>query len=506
MAEFVESRFAWNKGDWGNKGSFMAGRDGDGWFKGTNVVVRKDGSLGPRTGVSALAHTSLPTGVVQMIGYVAASKNGYTGLILFVVGGTAYWVPAFEAGPCVTIGALAGAETEFCSAVPILSEGIVYFATRTQGIYSWDVNVGTLTREFDMNLGADDCYDLVLYGERLYACSLRRIYYSDAADFGTWSAALNFFDVGWQFANYRMAALRNNLYFFRQGEGHFILSGAPGSTAVLRETGRGLSPDEHSALAVPSEDAAMWIPQVRNAPVLYRGGLVDVDRYAHLEDWTTSINGNRSSAFSFGDQAVCFLGSTDNNMLLRHNGVWTKHELGVAAKYVRRAASDYFVLCDGGGAAAAPTFWVWDYTTDRPGVSGTVSAQPGDASNTPLVAEVALPEWWHPQGQEVQVRKVEVDFVSFNTGTAATAHFDLTVDTLRPRSTAAVSTGGLTSSTLSFDESVASSAASGTERHASFNVGDQGWGRGFQVHLANLRSVAIRSVTVTCRVEPRDPR
>lgn len=502
MAEFVESRFVWSKGDWGNKGAFMAGRDEDGWFKATNMMVYDDGSIGPRAGMHRLAHTGLPTGVIRSWGYVPSVVGAYTGVIVFVVGDTAYWVPAFEAGACTTIGTLAGTETAFCSALPVLSGGVVYIATRNQGIYAWNISGSTFTRVF----AQAGIYDLVLYGERLYAATDRRVYYSKAADFATWDAALNFFDVGWQFANYRMASLRNNLYFFRQGGGHFILSGAPGSTATLRETGRGLSPDAHSCVAVPPEDAAVWIPGSRNAPVYYRGGLVDTDRWAHLEDWTTSGGDLRGGAFSFGRRTLCFTGATDRAMLLRHNNIWTKHIAGVAVEVVARASDDWFVFTDAGDTAAAPTFWLWKYGTNRPGVAGSVGARPGDDSDTPLAAELHLPEWWHPQGSEVRVLKVEVDFMSFDTDTVANARFDLTVQTLRPRATATITTGGTTSGTYSFNEATGSSSASGTERHASFNVGEQGWARGFQIHLTNIASVAIRSITVTCRAEPRDAR
>lgn len=504
MAEFVESRFQWSKGDWGNKGAFLAGRADDGFFKGTNVMVYKDGSIGPRAGMVALGLTGAPTGEVRMFGYVPTTKDGYSGLFLMVVGNKAYWAPALElSGAWTEIGTLAGTETEFCSARPILSEGMCYFATRNQGIYKWNVSSGTLTQVSTTS----GIYDMARYGERLYAATLRRVYYSDAADFSTWDEDLSWFDVGWQFANYRLGALRNNLFFFRQGGGHYILSGTPTSTSTLRETGSGLPPDEHSTTVIPSEDAAAWIPQVRNAPVYFRSGMVDPDRWAHLEDWTTSANGQRHGAYSYGEQTVAFLGATDHKMLVRHNGVWTKHEVGVDVERICRVSSDWFGFTDGGSASTAPSFWLWGYDFDKPGITEAGQGRrPGDGTDTPLAASIDLPEWWHPQGAEVRGLKVEVDFVSWGTGTAETAHFDLTIDALRTRSLESVSRDGNASATFSFDEAVASSSAAGDERRASFNVGDQGWGRGFQIHLTNIRSVSIRTITVSARAEPRNSR
>ena len=501
MAEFVESRFTWNKGDWGNQGAFMAGRGEDGWFKGTNVIVRNDGSLCPRTGLKARTYTGLPTGIVRMWSFVPVAIGGDTGLIMFVVDDKAYWVPAFNDGACTLIGTLAGVETSFISALPVMSSDDVYFATRTQGVYKWDPGAGTLTQVFSQG----GLFDLVLYGERLYASSIRRVYYSDAADFTAWDAALQFFDVGWQFANYRMASLRNNLFFFRQGGGHFVMSGAPGSTSTLRETGSGLPPDIHSPIPISTEDACAWVPQFRNAPVYYRGGVVDPDRWAHLEDWTTSGAGARGGSFSYGQQGLCFSGADDNTALLRYNNVWTKHEMGVDSRFITRVSHDAFAFCDLGTASTVPKFWLWYYAAELPGVVGT-EWPPGDASDTPVSASVSLPEWWHPQGHEARVISVEVDFVSFDTDTSATAHFDLTVDALRPRIVEGASRGGNTSQTYAFDEATSLSAAAGDERRIVFNTGDQGWGRGYQIHLTNLRSVAIRSITAQVRVEPRDPR
>ena len=505
MAEFVESRFLWTKGDWGNQGAFMAGRGEDGWFKGTNVLVRKDGSLCPRPGLKARTYTGLPANPVRWWSYAAVTVGAVSGVIIFVVENKAYWVPAFTDGAATEIGTLAGIETAYSSAAPVLSGGKVYFALRSQGVYEWNPAAVSPTPQLTRVFAQGGILDFELYGERCYASSIRTVWYSDAADFTQWDAALQFFKVGWEFANYRMASLRNNLYFFRQGGGHFVMSGAPGSTSTLRETGAGLPPDIHSTVKVRTEDAAVWIPQVRNAPVYYRGGLVDSERWKHLEDWTTSGNGEHSGAFSFGEQGICFTGTADDTGLLRHRDVWTKHEWDVNARFVSRVSADAFAFCDLGNTGVAPKFWVWYYAADLPGVVGT-DWPPGDASDTPVSASVSLPEWWHAQGQEVRVVSVEVEFDSFDTGTSQTAHFDLTVDALGAGSVGNASRGTATSATQTLDEPVSSSSATGDARRITFNVGDQGWGRGYQIHLTNIRSVAIRSITAQVRVEPRDPK
>lgn len=503
MAKFVESRRTWGKGDWGNLGSYRAGQAEDGFFKAENMIVLDDGSICPRVGVSEITHTGVPTGQIRLFSYVPTTVSGTVGVILFVVGNSAYWVPAFESGAATLIGTLAAAETEFCSARAILSEGIVYFATRNQGTYKWDVGGATLTQTSTIS----GIYDLERYRDRLYASTTRRVYYTDAAAFGTWTTATSWFDVGWQFHNYRLASLRNNLFVITQGGGHYIASGVPESTLTLREAGAGLSPDEHSAIKVAAKDSVWWIPQNRNAPVLFRGGIIDTDSVAHLEDWTTAVSGSRVSAYSFGPCTTIFLGTSDNNALVHHNDVWTRHDFGVSAELVDRAGADYFVFTDAGDASTAAKFWLWDFDTGKPGVATVSGAQPGDNSDTPLTAYVYLPEWWHPQGQDVRVETVEVEFVSYDTDTAATAHFDLVVRAMSPKAVGeAPATASVDAATVSFDEATASSSADGTVRRKVFHVGDQGWGRGYQIRFSALRNVAIRSVTVTAQTEQRSGR
>lgn len=502
MARFVESRRRWDKGDWGNLGSYRAGALEDGFFKATNMVVYDDGSIGPRTGPSALAHTGMPTGAIRCWGYVGTTVSAVEGIVIFVVGNTLYWAPAFTAGAVTSVNTLAGTETEFCSALPVLANGIVYFATRNQGVYKWDVSGSTVTQVLDQA----GLHDLVRYRDRLYACNDEgRVFYSDAADFDTWVPATSFFDVGWTFPTFRMASLRNNLFFIRQGGGHYVASGVPESTLTLRETSPGLAPDEHSAVVMPAQDSVWWVPQNRNAPVKYRGGIADTKSAGHLEDWTGSGNGFRTAGYSFGDEATMFLGTIDNKALLHWNDVFTRHEFDIDAQLVTRAGSDWFLLAQPGDGSTAPTLYLWEYGTNQPGVSADTGAQPGDNSNTPLDATLDLPEWWHPQGHDVVVETLEVEFVSFDTDTAATAHFDVVVRSLRPQALE-VTDGYTDSATYTFDEATASSAAGGTERRVVFGVGDQGWARGYQVRFTNVRNVAIRSVTVSVQGEARRSR
>lgn len=505
MGRFVEVRNTWAGGDWGTLGAFRAGQIADGFFKSENMIVYDDGSIGPRVGYTKLAHTSVPTGQARMAAYAPVVADGVSGVIVFVVGNTAYWVPAFAAGATRTIGTLAGTETEFCSADVVVSSGNVYFLTATQGLYQWNVNAETLTQvaSFDDETRV---YDLARYKERLYVGALRRTYFSEAAAFATWDEAIDFFDVGWQFANYRLATLRNNLYFLRQGGGHYALSGVPESTAVLRETGSVLPPDLHSAVVDEYNDTAYWIPQERNAPVRFQGGVGDTRTMERLDDWTTSSSGLRFGAYSFEKESVLFLGSQDNAGLLWFNDVWTYHDFSdFDVQYPVRAGSDSFVLVDPGEAAEAPEFYLWDYDNMQPGVVGE-DYRPGDNSDTPVNAWLHLPEWYHPRAEEARVVGVEVDFTTWDTSTSATAHFDLVVEALRQTNVNTTPTGGTVSQTYTFDEAVGSSATTGTERRIRFHTGDQGWGRGYQIRLTNIRNVSIRSVSAIVDDEPRDSR
>jgi hypothetical protein len=51
-----------------------------------------------------------------------------------------------------------------------------------------------------------------------------------------------------------------------------------------------------------------------------------------------------------------------------------------------------------------------------------------------------------------------------------------------------------------WDEPCERSSTSGTDESWRINVGSQGWGNGFQLHILKMMGVALREVIVLCNV------
>lgn len=481
-----------NKGEWGRIGGYQAV---DGMFSSTNMLVYQDGSIGPRPGLRAMTVTGLANGVVQGFGSIPVSSG------IWFIQGTAFRHFPFGGGAVTTASSpLAGTPTNIVTPANggVYLGDALWFTSKGDAIYKFAPGANSLSSIATTQNG----FDLALYRDRLYSCAESKVWYSDAADFNTWGVG-SYFDVGYQYNNYRLAEIRNALHIFRQAQGSvWMLTGTPEATSVLRQVSSGLGPSQHPIALSRSEQSVWWIPGVRRAPVVWNGAVQDDKALAHLEDWTTTSDTDTIGAsYSYEDGDVLFV-APDTNGLMRRWGVWTKHDLGVAVtQLVSRHSDQYFVFCNGGGAGSNPVFWSWQHGLDRPAFTGDSRSQPGDGSDTPLTASLFLPEQWAPSGLRRRLRQVVVDFTSWNTGTSATAHFDLVTSVFRLPSRVAAETA-----TQSFDEAVASSSTSGTERSVTFNFGGEGWGLAYQLAFSAVRSVSIRGVHVSYDEDERDNR
>lgn len=510
MGKFAEVYRSFSKGEWGTLGAYAAGRQADGFFTGQNVIVYADGSLGPRPGLKKRTYTSMPNGSVDVFGfeqeYLASPQE-----LFFVIGTSVYAAPAFVDGAVRTIGTLSGGAAVERTAARTAQYGeMMWFVVPGSGVYRWDRTADTLS----LTLADPGVFhDLLIHRDRMYACGggPNRVYYSDAADYNTFDA-LSYFDIPSGGAVLRMATIRNNLHFYIE-KGEWMLSGVPESTATLRRISPSMfGHSRYGQVDIPEENRTYLIPSDRNAPLVSVAGIEDRDSLAHLETWAGSPSATaRGGTYLPESRDVLFLDGSGNG-LLRHHDVWTRQEfsVGSSARAFAILPGLIGIIVDG-DASNPPEFYVFQASfssgqVHRPGFVSDTHAQPGDDSTTPLDAWFHLPEWWHPRGYEAKVMAVEVEFTTWNTGTTETAHFDLVVEAKQPRLLNGASAGGVASQTYSFDEAVASSSTSGTDRRVRFNVGDAGWGRGFQVQFTNIRSAAIQAVTVIVEDEPRAER
>ncbi|HET6873211.1 MAG TPA: hypothetical protein VFH70_00435 [Acidimicrobiales bacterium] len=494
-----------------------------GYFTGSNVVRYIDGSIGPRSGLVNLGVTGLPVGTVNGLGYQPVpGKSGWV-----IVGSTLYRFDAETAGSAATsIGALAVAPTRPVTSVQIGQ--YTYLTNFGDKTYRYDPQAGTLTAL----TGSPGGSCIAVHQDRLVVgCSSsngNRIYYSDPAstgdNFGTWPAS-GYIDVGNQWEVRSLTEQRDHLVITKQDGSYWLLTGTPTVNDTLRlawgGVGRGslaMGPIWACRTTLGGDGLVWGIPYGADYPVHFNGVTPADLRFLSFmggnfaDDGAGHVDVGITSGFH-ADELMVVSGnaSAQNAGLLRREGVFTKHAFGAnVSGFIASGNTGRMLLTDGGGAAA-PVMYAWrPFGVQRPNVVGNNLESVGDGSNTPLSASFAMPEWQERGGGLVTVREVHVDFQKWNTGAAATNHFDLTVTATRRYGTSGnPNPGTKDSATQSFDEAGSAAAAPGASltgpgtldtRH--FYFGGQGKGGGFILKFANLRGVAIQRIEAIVTIEP----
>lgn len=497
-------------GEFGNVGASAAP---DKSFTGVNMMRYRNGLLGPRPGLKNLDVTSAPTGVVW-------GMKGVGSYVVFGVSNTVYKFSYPSPGAVSSVGTLSsgapGAGVQPCQIIQFGADG--YLSVKDDKCYKLDPAGGTVTQYASSVAG----HAVGIFNERLVvagragANSSRVDASAGGLDFTTWPAAANFDISSPDWDAIYVDELRNRMVIANTGSEWWTMTGDIELAPTIKRTPReDLAPGAWYNVARMGE-SVFFAPAGEDFPVQFTGTVTDKDRFEHLHFTGSAGNPVVAAALqgagfvSFVENAAVTtstvqLGGTPR-MLLFGNGVWSYHLLGVAtSKFVSPVsegglafASNPLILTDGGGASDAPVFYSFDPYLDRPGKAGDTTAQPGDASTTPLTASVSFPEWWTPDGSEAIVRSVSIDFAKWDTGSSSTNHFDLNVTALHRYN----SSGIRASTTHSWDEAASSTLADETLHRQVFRMGDQGVGHGFQLAFTNVRGVALRRVTVEVDQDP----
>jgi hypothetical protein len=96
----------------------------------------------------------------------------------------------------------------------------------------------------------------------------------------------------------------------------------------------------------------------------------------------------------------------------------------------------------------------------------------------------------------VQVRSIIVQFRKWASGVAGTRN----QIQVRLDAHGAYGRGSTPGEVAYWDEPCERSSTSGTDESWRINVGSQGWGNGFQLHILKMMGVALREVIVLCNV------
>jgi hypothetical protein len=494
----------------GEYGAWAGDKIPPGTFHAKNMQVYKTGFLGPRAGLRALAYTSVPGATVRGMGW-----RGTTAKDLWVAFGT-----DVQYNDTLTIGnAFTDFSANLASTPTHPVQGVEYgnsnsFITNFDDkSYILNHTTGTLTAIATAPGGA--C--CALYGERMMVASTTaqptRVYFSNAGDFTTWGAG-SFFDLPASVGSVAaMFQQRNGLTILTLNGEWWVLTGVPGSTnAFLRRVGGG---GVHPWIMNPNaawnlgSDEVMFVPIRADYPATFNGSYVS-DTLRHLEiNGGTPYTGDTDIKVIRGgkpeEAVILFPSAAPAKAALLTNDVWTFMEFDQALSvYVASDGQGRIIFTDGANPAK---FWTWTLDLDRPAFSTDTLQARGDGSNSPLTdnpvdASVLFPEYWAPDGTEIRVRAVTVDFWKYDTSGAAVDEQDVGF-TATATTISRYLNQDTPSSSIGFTQSGAIASVDGIKDRHVFRFGTASeFGGGFSVGLYSVMGVAIERVIV--EYESRD--
>lgn len=486
-------------GEYGGLGAWRAPK---GSFTGLNVTRYIDGSIGPRLSPKALTITGLPSGAVVAMG---TGGTGSAERCWFVVGTTVYaFDPTnFSSQAVLTYtGALTTAPAAAYPAPSVTIGTKSYLFNRADGKL-WTIDHVAMTVAAGATIiaagGSSSAgASLVAYRDRLVAATTDdiKVYFSDPIAPTTWDAD-GYIEVGDLSRGITgLFAQRTHLAIAKGNpvlNGHWwVVTGTLGVDEVLRQVTSGMAPDGQDVGDVDGLGGVRFISTSRS-PASFSGSLPTEGR--HLSAGSGGML--KSAAFALrrpGD--VLHLGvkaSESMHALAMIDGTWTRHqfsELAPAAAIDKGIAAvspgtDLVVVPAKGRAQDG--FWTWSAYADNPKASTYGAVLPADTA-----CSFTLPEWWAPDGREVSVRAVQVDFRSFVQGSGNNT-WTLSLAPLR------LHEGGAgTPQTHAFAEASVGADVN-RRRQALFSVEDA---NGFQLSFSGLRGVAIQKITVLGTARP----
>jgi hypothetical protein len=192
-----------------------------------------------------------------------------------------------------------------------------------------------------------------------------------------------------------------------------------------------------------------------------------------------------------------------------NTGIWTHDEVpvllgGMAPSDVRGAYQlpehVVFATQRNYNAESFPKIWTVGHDLDRPALMSDRWSSPYDqsmpAGDVLVGGQVNLASWYDSQGRQVRVRNVEVHFRKWDQGIVGGTN----KITARVDSRSAYDRGTTPGIEATWEEPMSGASPSGTEDSWRFNVGEQGFGNGFQVVFTGLYGVALREVVVVVDV------
>lgn len=457
-------------------------------WTGFNVACYEDGGIGPLPAAKPSTVTGVPNGKLWGLGLgtefdhanwtTPESKRFH----YFIVGNKVFSADLSRtsgtAYSALQIGTLSS-EPEHVTA-QVMWDDRPLVLSRGDGLYKVDVVADSVTKL----TAAPEGTAIATQNGRVLIGKGNRIYWSAFNDPTTWGAT-DWVAIGDSKFVTAIVPLREMLLIVKYDGSLFALSGYTPEDYTVRYLGdigflwrdqAATFEDRMWALAggrarQVTGASARTVPHL---PTLSSSGIT-ADMIAQpVASWVAAV----------GDEMLVF-GSATHALVLRR-GRWSYHQLpsGVSAFLGRPVGgvwlSTKLLLASQGSAGSAPQFWVWDPVPP----AGLVSP-----ANSPASSQLTFAPFFDPQGRDVSVEEVIVEFSS---GTSTPSMYATLICT---------GNSGDTSSTQNFSPNLMKPSAVGSSRSVWRFPARTGPVQSFQLRLNDLAAVEIHRVTAVVDVK-----
>lgn len=478
----------------------------DNMWDGRNIILYRDGSLGPRPGLKPFTLGRTTAGKVTGFHHTLSETKS-----LLYIDGTHVWsVDDNQSGAQVfDFGAMPGVSfNDYLQPIVNRDSSYSYIGSLEGTGLSTVVRANFATNDLTTSASLTGGVSLSFYGTRLVVGNQLQLFYSQRLQALVGGAA-NFIDVtnkGGEIVF--VSEQRGHLTVVTRDGQFYVLTGVPGVNDTLRRVADvKLKPAwlSFTSMVDVGDDIIYYLSPINNFPGQFDGAehhdlpylsMTPEDPRATYASTQTNASYKKSKALQGSDNAspAFVLAAPDNRMLLRHHGTWSLHQftVDVGQAWASDGRGRMFAFGPVQAGAGTPA-WTLDWKLERPTFTTDTHAKVGDNTGTPLDAYFVLPEQWATESEFVRVAQVIVDFTRWDTGAGATNHFDVEVTAI-----ARFSQISDVSQTKEWDQAGASSPATqaGQRDRVRLTFGEQGEGAGYRVALRNIRGVAIRSVQV----------
>lgn len=512
MAEKIVLWDDFSGGEYGDTPAHMARPN---QFTGLNVIVYRDGTIGPRPGIKAYRNTDLPSGVVKGAGFSGSPGSTWwlaTATNQLWVDDTDNWDQATGTFNATLVHA-EGQEVSSGQTYVIADNDDMYrinhaddgsTLTQVTGFSAATAGVGTAVAKFR---------------ERLYGVEDNTLWYSSALDFTTWGAD-NFFHIGVGPEVRFLGWMKDALIIITADSGIWEYRGTPDAKDSLRRLYQGT---RHPWVFYPGRAAVLpndelwFVPVDRDYPAQWLNGFINAMEHLKVFEGDYAGSGNdpaevRVILTDEDDECLILWNVVDPTTskpraLIKRDDTWTKIEWGVAdiSTFAATDRQGLILLTDGGAAGAAPDLYTYNTALERPGFVSDAYAGPGDNTILPLNAYFSLGEWWAPEGAEVTIKNIIIDFVKYDTGAVVQNHMTIGVIPLARQDS---DDAGTVVAFQAFDQGdVLATAAGVRDRHITGGpAGGAVPSSGFQVKIEGIVGCAIKAVRVIIDQNPASPR